>query len=168
MKRLLLVGIVVLACVPAWSADTGIKTVTNAIEARYGVRHQGVPLVWLGGLKMAVFEEFRGNDPASLDAVIRESLGAGWSLFVEVRSHHERTNIFVRPEHDKMLMLITTLEKGELTLIQLKCSGKDLHGWFSEPVRSARDGNYGGEQHSEAKKKSAPPAEGQPKSKNPV
>ena len=53
----------------ATQAETGIKTVVRLIESRYGVRHEGIPGLWLakpfltssgtGGLKIEEFSSLR-------------------------------------------------------------------------------------------------------------
>jgi hypothetical protein len=161
MKRALALGVILLAGLPLRPANPGMKTAVAAVESHFGVRHHGVPLplLWVakpfliragvGGLRIATFEDFRGDGSIAIDQVVSKALGAEWSLFLEARSRHERTNIYVRPQGARLAMLIATLEDNELTLIQMNCSGRALHHWINEPVGSAHNGKHKGNRSAE-------------------
>ena len=150
MKRAPVVALVLLALSsPAWARGDHDRVV-RALEARYGVRHHGVPLLWLarlfvsgagaGGLKLAIFEDVPARDdrPGRLEDVVRESLGEGWSPFVSVESADERTVVFVRPHGRALTMLVATADGDELVVVQMDVHGESLREWVTEPVERSR------------------------------
>ncbi len=151
MRRVWLAATVLVVASAAATAQTDIKTVVKVVEARYHVRHHGVPMLWIakpfmigsgaGGLKMALFEDLRvpAKDTASLQDTVRQALGPGWSPFVETRSNEtgESTVIYARPNSHKLKMLIVAVERDEISLIQMHVSGAQRDEWFTRPVKKA-------------------------------
>ncbi len=154
MNRALLVLPItlVIACAVA-RADTGIKTVVKAVESRYGVRHHGIPGLWLakpfligsgvGGLKIAEFTKFHvpPEDNYSLKEDLAQSLGPEWQPSVEAWSKRdgEWSIIYTKTNTDGVTMLIVESERdGDFTVVQMKLNADALRGWVHEPVESAR------------------------------
>jgi hypothetical protein len=150
MKRAGWLAVMMVVACSAAAAETDINTVVKLVEARYAVRHHGVPFLWLakpfllgsgvGGLKIATFENFQvpAEQQHALKEELEGALGPGWSPFVETRSKRNRewTMIYAHAEGRGMKMLIVTSEdNGEMTVLQMKVSGKK---WFDEPVANAR------------------------------
>ena len=153
MKRGLLL-VFLLAVSKLGSAESGIHAVVNLVEARYSVRHHGIPGLWLakpfligsgvGGLKMAVFEDIRvpERDSLSLRDQMNEALGPDWHPFIEEwsRSGHECTLIYIKTHGSKVSMLIfASEEQGDLTLLQMNLNPKRLSRWTKEPIESAKN-----------------------------
>jgi len=144
--------VVVIACTLA-RAETGIQTVIKLVEARYSVRHHGVPGLWLarpfmigsgvGKLKMAEFTNFRApsEDSVSLKGAVERALGPEWHPFVETwsKSDGEWSVIFTKPNGEGLSMLVVTSEPDDgLTVLQMKLSGTALRRWSDEPLESAK------------------------------
>lgn len=149
--RLLLLLPLLSAVAPA---ETGIKTVVRLIESRYGVRHHGIPGLWLakpfltsgggGGVKI---EEFSGlqisaGDSEWLRQHIPPSLGRDWHPFVEEWSNRdgEWSFIYTRSngQHVSMLILTSDREDG-LTAVEMRVSDKNMAEWLDHPIRSAKN-----------------------------
>ena len=134
------------------AADPEFKDIVRAISDHYGTRPIRIPFFGLvnaftfvarpAGTKhidLAVFENLRGDrmDPAKIERVV----GGGWKPFVRVHSNRsdETTLIYMRPDGNDTKMLITTIERNEATVIQLKLNPEALQRWLDQPRRSAWD-----------------------------
>jgi hypothetical protein len=90
-------------------------------------------------LDLAVFEDLRGPMEPN---VIRNLVGDDWKPFVQVyarRPENETTLIYMRPEGRDTRLLITTLERREATVVQLRLNLDALRRWFDDPKTSAHD-----------------------------
>jgi hypothetical protein len=137
----------------ATPAETGIKTVLRLVESRYGVRHQGIPALWLakpflirsgtGGVKIAEFGGLRisATDGEWLREHIPQSLGQDWHPFVEEwsKSHGEWSFIYTKSNLEQVSMLIVTSDPEDgLTAVEMRLSGKNLAEWLNDPIRNRR------------------------------
>jgi hypothetical protein len=133
-------------------ADTGMRTVIELVEARYAVRHHGIPGLWLakplligsgvGRLKIAEFTSFHmpPQDSYSLKQELRRSLGPEWHSFVQEQTKGDgRWSVIYAKANDKGLgMLIIESEPGgDFTVVQMNLSGDALHRWLAQPLQNA-------------------------------
>lgn len=154
MKRTLIV--VLLLCIPASSfAADPFKDIVRAIEREYGVRHHGIPwfarvvmkpAMWgsgTSGLKLAEFENgsFRGEDKQSRVAeVIERTVGPEWQQIVRIRSRvdNETTYIYVRPEGQRITMLIASVESNEAEVVQITLKPDQFEKWADDTGAMAK------------------------------
>jgi hypothetical protein len=137
-------------------AETGIATVVQVVESRYGVRHHGVPGLFLakplliksgtGGVKL---EEFNGlripfNDSYWLRDKLAKSLGPDWHPFIEEwsKSAAEWSLIYTKANGRHVSMLIVTADQEDgLTAVQMSLSGHRIGEWLNDPIKRARRRN---------------------------
>ena len=106
---------------------------------------------WSGWIEDGtVFEGVRipERDDVSLRDQVTAVLSPEWHPFVEnwSRSGHECTLMYVRTTGSKMSMLIVTSEEqGDLTILQMHISSRTLKKWVREPIQNARSSR--GESH---------------------
>lgn len=134
------------------AADPEFKDIVRAISDHYRTRPIRIPFFGLvnavafvarpAGTKhidLAVFENLRGEriHPSSLDRIV----GGAWKPFVRVHSNRsdETILIYMRPHGNDAKMLITTIERHEATVVQLKLNPEALQRWLDQPLRSAWD-----------------------------
>ena len=118
----------------AGSQDQGFDAVVKAIEGRYQVHAERMPLVaflarvtgtgkYGGNLhKLATVEDFKADvDSEELTTLVDEKLGAGWARMVREVSHHgrEATLVYVRPHGHDMDMFVVSSEGRELDIVEL-------------------------------------------------
>ena len=151
----------VLALVPVTGcAASGhdFDAVVSAVQARYPAQVQRVPLMGLvslcarvvtgdgvKGMQVAEFENFRNApDPAELDRLVSDTLGAGWQRFVMERDRDGNASlIFSQPDGEAMRLMIADYEHGELDLVRIEVNGKRMQRWLENPRGSARKHDYG-------------------------
>lgn len=140
----------------AFSADKEFKRIVHAISDEYGQNPLNlwalslvkpfVPAARTGmrGMDIAVFEDLgeRRGEPGSLESRIRSIVGNTWKPLVQVRSRTETSLIYIREEGGDWRLLITSLEPGEATVVQMKLNPKSLSEWLTEPERSARNRHH--------------------------
>jgi len=134
-------------------AETGIKTVVRLVESRYGVRHQGIPALWLakplltssgtGGVKIAEFSGLRisAADSQWLREHIPQSLGRDWHPFVEEwsKSQGEWSFIYTKSSVEPVSMLIVTSDQEDgLTAVEMRVSEKKLAEWLDDPIHNRK------------------------------
>jgi hypothetical protein len=94
------------------------------------------------GVKLAVFEDARLSEhsPQELESALARALGPEWSPFVKSISNHgsEQTWIFVRQDRKKLKMFIATVEVNELSLVEVKVSGREMRKWINNTDETAR------------------------------
>lgn len=152
-RKSVIVGFVMVAACAAASAETGMKTVVNLLEARYPVHHHGIPGLWvakpflaisgMGSLKIAAFGKFRppAADAYVLGHAVERALGPEWSPFVETwsKSDGEWASIFGKAAGDGMKFLIVSSDGDDgLTLLQVNVSGRAARFWLEEPAECAK------------------------------
>ena len=134
------VALLLPATVQAGGGESGFDGVVRAIENRYHVHAERVPLTGLvsvvsrvttkngvGGLSIAEFDDFPAPaDGEELNSLVAEKLGAGWERMIRDTSKNEQTLIFVHPKGVRMAMLIVDLEGNELDLVALSVDPKHL------------------------------------------
>ena len=122
------------------------------VEARYAVRHHGIPFLWLAkpfligsgvsGFKMAEFQNFwvPASDVSRLRVEVQQALGPAWSTLVETANRNgEWSVIYVRPDTGRMKMLMLSSEpSGGLSVMQMKVNPAAMNDWVDEPVKTAK------------------------------
>lgn len=149
MRSLRLVAFILCVSSIGLASDHEFRSVVNAIEGHYRVRHMHIPLLGVAmffarpegvsGLKLAVFEDFHHADAADVRRVVEDSLGEEWHPFVHVRSRDdaETTLIYARPTDSKFRMLIVNIESDEATVVELSLSERAIKRWMKEPGEEA-------------------------------
>ena len=153
MRAILLLVAVALS---AGAADREFNEIVQAISDRYHTRPTHIPLFGLvnaftfvarpagtSHIDLAVFEDLREGtmDPAE----IRRIVGGNWKPFVQVHSrrNHEVTLIYLRPEGRDHRMLITSLERHEATVVQLKLNMDAMRKWLDDPAHGNWKSGHG-------------------------
>lgn len=163
MKSLCVVVLILCASTLAAAGDHEFRGVVHSIETAYNVHHMHIPLLGValffarpagvGGLKLAVFENFKTpTDAAEVTHVIESSLGPDWHPFVKVRSKGqtkgETTLIYANPGAGHMRMLIVDIEASEATVVELNLNDRAIKRLIKEPGEEA-DSQFGHHHHAE-------------------
>ena len=140
----------------ALSADASdMSRVVRALESDLGVHHTHIPMLgaalFIGkvasgfqmpGVKLAVFTDPNLSDhsPEELERSVLKALGPEWSPFVKSTCNHgaEQNWIFVRQERKNLQMFIATAEHGELSLVEVKASERQMHQWINDTDEMAK------------------------------
>jgi hypothetical protein len=142
------------ACaVPACAADREFSEVVHVISDEFHTRPMHIPLFGLvnaftgvirpAGAKhidLAVFENLGPRDSSGRDLTqsIRAAVGSAWTPFVQARSRHETTLLYLRPSGKEWKLLIISIERDEATVVQLLLNPDGLEQWMKSPEDSAR------------------------------
>ena len=168
MKKVLclMAASVLLVSTGCSAADHDFNSVVSAVEHKYSVHAQRIPLMGLvaicaslkthGGvrdLRVAEFDNVRGLDGKDLYPLLRSRLGDEWQPFVmEVsggQNHDgDQSVILVRPNRSSMGMMIAEYDHGELDLVGMEMNGAALSKWLHDPERqhhSSHPGNHTGD-----------------------
>ncbi|MHB1672768.1 MAG: hypothetical protein ACYCSP_00810 [Acidobacteriaceae bacterium] len=148
------------------AADHDFNSVVSAVEHKYSVHAQRIPLMGLvsmcaslktrggvRGLRVAEFDNVRGMDGKDLYPLLRSRLGDEWQPFVTEVSGGQNRNgdqsvILVRPNGSSMGMMIADYDHGELDLVGMEMNGAALSKWLHDPERqkhSSHPGNASGD-----------------------
>ncbi len=142
------------------AADHDFNSVVSAVEHKYSVHAQRIPLMGLvsmcaslkthGGvndLRVAEFDNLRGVDGKDLYALLRSRLGDQWQLFVRETAGADRAGdqsvILVHPDGSSMGMMIADYDHGELDLVRMEMNGAALSKWLRNPQRQHHTSKYG-------------------------
>jgi hypothetical protein len=163
---LLLLGSTLLASTGCSAADHDFNSVISAVEHKYSVHAQRIPLMTLvslcasvkthGGvrsLRVAEFDNVRGMDGKDLYPLLRSRLGDEWQPFVTEVSggkdgSGDQSVILVHPKGSSMGMVIADYDHGELDLVGMEMNGAALSKWLHDPDRqhhSSHRGNSSGD-----------------------
>ncbi|MHB1958903.1 MAG: hypothetical protein ACYCO5_07725 [Acidobacteriaceae bacterium] len=168
MKRVfcLMAASVLLVSTGCSAADHDFNSVVSAVEHKYSVHAQRIPLMGLvsmcaslktrggvRGLRVAEFDNVRGMDGKDLYPLLRSRLGDEWQPFVTEVSGGQNRNgdqsvILVRPNGSSMGMMIADYDHGELDLVGMEMNGAALSKWLHDPERqkhSSHPGNASGD-----------------------
>jgi hypothetical protein len=150
---LLLLASTLLASTGCSAADRDFNSVVSAVEHKYSVHAQRVPMMSLvsivaslkthGGvqsLRVAQFDNMRRMDGKDLYPLLRSRLGDEWQPFVtEVSGGQSRgadqSVILVRPDGSSMGMMIADYDHGELDLVGMEMNGAALSKCLHDPER---------------------------------
>ena len=138
-----------LLMVPAVAHAGEMDRVVHSVEGQLGVHHTHIPMfgfaMFVGkvatgfqmpGVKLAVFENgsLADRSPVELEQAVTTALGSEWTPIVKSTSRHgdEQNWIYVKDEGKRVQMFIASMEKGELSLIQVKASERQLKRWIAD------------------------------------
>jgi hypothetical protein len=126
----------------AGGSGVGFDAVVRGIESRYHVRATRIPFMSLisgiagisthggvRGLHVAEIEHLEGPvNGEELTSLVEQRVGQGWRRMIrETRgSAREQTLIYVKPEGDRMGLLIVDLDSHEMNLVQLSVDPNHL------------------------------------------
>jgi hypothetical protein len=161
----LVLGSVVAAMTPAIvlaasGTGEGFDAVVRGIESRYHVHANKIPLLGLvsgmarvathGGVRgvhVAEIEHLKGPvDGAELNSLVTERMGAGWQRIVRdtSRGGEEQSLIFVKPEGNRLGMLVVDLDRREMNVVEISINPEKLSSEIAEH-RHTRDSDSSSE-----------------------
>lgn len=158
MKLPALLALALCAIVPVIGCASGndFDRVVSAVEHRYAVHAQRVPMMGFvslcawgasrGGVKdmhIAEFDHLTLDKDDDLSRLLREKLGDRWQPFVA--DHHangQQDVIYVQPHGNSVRMFIADYNGNELNLVRLELNGERLEQWMRNPAESARFQNF--------------------------
>jgi hypothetical protein len=107
----------------------GLVNFATAVAHPAGVKH----------LDLAVFENLDLSDHAAKDVaeLIRKSAGGRWKPFIQVQSRGETVIVYMEEDRADCRLLVTTVETGELTLVEVTLNPKGLQVWLNDPENTA-------------------------------
>lgn len=142
-----LAGMLLLLPVCARASD--FDSAVADLESATHVRRTHIPLMglvsaagWMytrgsvNGLRVANLEDIGGRLSQEQFRKLMEShFRTGWSRMVATREFDtgEVTLIYTRPAGEKMEMMIASLERDEVSLVNMKVDGKKLSEWVNRP-----------------------------------
>ena len=132
----------------------GFDSVVRGIETRYHVHANKIPFMGLmslvashathGGvhsIHVAEIEHVDGPvDGMELNALVAEHMGAGWQRIVRDtnRSGDEQSLIYVKPEGERLGMLVVDLDHAEMNVVEISINPDKLSDEITEH-RHGRD-----------------------------
>jgi hypothetical protein len=145
-----------LLLVPLGSQASDMSRVVRAMESDLGVHHTHIPMLGMAmfvgrvatgfqmpGVKLAVFanEKLSQSSPQQLERTVWNALGPEWNPFVKSTSNHgdEQNWIFVREEGKKLHMFIATAERGEISLVEVNVSERQMQRWIKDTDEMGRN-----------------------------
>jgi hypothetical protein len=160
MRRILLAAAAAALLSPAVLAvDREFKEIVRAIGDEFRARPKRLPFV--GGfvnfvtffarpagakhIDFAIFENLdtRGRTGEEVRDLVQRAVGRGWRPFVQVYSrrhgHQETVLVYMRPEGRDCRLLVTTVERHEAVVVQLKLNPEGVQRWVHYPLESARN-----------------------------
>jgi hypothetical protein len=149
MKRTLLLVIIVSLVSPIVSHASEIDRVARAVEAQLGVHRTHIPMLGFAmfvgkvatgfqmpGAKLAIFQDERLSNctPQQLESAVSNALGSEWTRFVKSVANHggEQTWIYLRPQGKGLHMFIATAQSGEVSLLEVKASERQMQRWIKD------------------------------------
>ncbi len=149
MKRMLALLVVLCFAAPAISHASEMDRVAHAVEVQLGIRRTHIPMLGFAmfvgkvatgfqmpGAKLAIFENERLSTctPRQLESAVSNALGSEWTPFVKSVSNHggEQTWIYLRPQGKGLHMFIATAVSGEVSLIEVKASERQMRRWIKD------------------------------------
>lgn len=128
------------------SADGSFDQVASAVEHRYSLHAENVPMMGFAGfmarigtqngvrgLHIAQFQGAQGLDISGVEALMESQLGSGWEPMVKSRNKSGFSLVFVRPQGQSMEMLVADCEHDELDLVGMELNGDALAKWLQNP-----------------------------------
>lgn len=151
-----LVSVVLCLAIGISAHASDMNRVVRAVETNLGVHHTHIPMLGaallmskvvtgfqMPGVKLAVFEDatLGQRSPEELERSVLNALGPEWSPFVKSTCNHgaEQNWIFLRQEGKKLQMFIATAERGELSLVEVKVSERQMRRWINDTDEMAKN-----------------------------
>ena len=149
-------AVALILLVPLASPASDMSHVVRAVENNLGVRHTHIPMLGMAmfvgraatafqmpGAKLALFadEKLSQRSPQQLERALWNALGPEWNPFVKSTSNHghEQNWIFARQEGKKLHMFIATTERGEMSLVEVNVSERQMQRWINDTDEMARN-----------------------------
>ena len=142
---------VTLLCIalPLTSVAGDMNRVVRNLEGDLGVRHTHIPMLGVAmfmgkmatgfqmpGVKLAIFEDERLSElsPEQIEYSVVNALGPQWTQFVKSTSKYgaEQNWIYVSEDGKKLQMFIASVERNELSLVQVKISERQMRRWIND------------------------------------
>jgi hypothetical protein len=135
----------------AGGSGTGFDAVVHGIESHYGVRATRIPFMGLisgiagisthggvRGLHVAEIAHLEGPvDGAEFNSLVEERVGKGWQRMIrETSKDGDQTLIYVKPEGERMGLLIVDRDSHEINVVQVSVDPAHLDddmGQFRHP-----------------------------------
>ena len=153
MRRLLLL----LALSPAaFAVDRQFGDIVRAISDEFHTRPVHIPFFGLvnmvafaahpagtSHIDLAVFEHLDTSDRTGRDLqqLVQRAVGRGWQPFIQVHSRRhgaeELVMVYLRPEGRSCRLLVTSIERDQATVVELKLNPDGFERWISDPEESA-------------------------------
>lgn len=143
LSTILLLAVSVPALVPA----SDFNSLVREFSRQTGVHQTKIPFFGLARfvvavshpagtseLKLAIFENVNGRQRDFVNTAEELVKGEGWNRIVRVRSKKGRefTNIYTRPEGNRLGMLITTADDGDAVFLQVRIKPEELDKFIDE------------------------------------
>jgi hypothetical protein len=141
-----------LGCAMVQGAERGFDDIVRAVSDELHARPVHIPFFGLvnfaasvahpAGVKhldLAVFDDLDLDDHAAsgVAAAIRRTVGGRWKPFVQVRSRTQTVIVYLQEDRADCNLLVTTVETGEVTLVEVKLNPEGLQVWLSDPEKTA-------------------------------
>ena len=140
---------------PLASQASDMDRVVRALEADLGVRHTHIPMLGMAmfmgkvatgfrmpGVKLATFSDDKLAEcsPQQIERALLTALGPRWSPFVKSISNHrdEQNWIYLDGDSKKIEMFIASVERNELSLVEVKMSESQMRRWINDTDEMAR------------------------------
>jgi hypothetical protein len=135
-----------LSCAAVQAADRGFDDIVHAISDQFHTHPLHIPFFGLvnfatfaaqpAGVKhvdLAVFENLGLDDRGVRDlAETIRSMGRGWLPFVQVHDRTETVLIYMTQDRGDCKLLLATIERGEVTVVELKLNPEGLEAWLRQ------------------------------------
>ena len=150
MTRYLRVGILSLCVIlPLAAQASDMDRVVRALEADLGVRHTHIPMLGMAmfmgkvatgfrmpGVKLATFsdEKLGESSPQQIEHALLSALGPKWSPIVKSTSNYgdDQNWIYLGGDNKKLEMFIVSVERNELSLVEVKMSESQMRRWIND------------------------------------
>jgi len=153
MKTTLIVAAAcMLSCAVVQGAERGFDDIVRAVSDQLHARPVHIPFFGLvnfatsmahpAGVKhldLAVFDDLDLDEHAvkGVAEAVRKSVGGRWKPFVQVRSRTDTVIVYMQEDRADYKLLVTTVETGEVTLVEVKLNPEGLQVWLNDPEKTA-------------------------------
>jgi hypothetical protein len=142
-----------LASVSLRAADREFTDVVRVISDEFHTRPTSIPFFGLVNIftetlrpagtrhiDLAIFEHLSSHDRQgrNISEAILNAVGRSWKPFVQVRSREETVFVYMRQEGHDWRLLVTSIERDEATVVQLRLNPEALAKWMNDPEHCAR------------------------------
>jgi hypothetical protein len=147
-SSLIVVAALMLSSAVLQGAEREFDEIVRAISDQFHTRPVHIPFLGFvnfamrpAGVKhagLAVFEDLDLDDGAAF--AVAKTIRATddrWSQFVRVQDRATTVLVFMEQERSDCKLLVAAIERGEITVVELKLNPAALQVWFREPDSSA-------------------------------
>jgi hypothetical protein len=153
MRSVSLLVACLLGATLAPAADREFTDVVRIISDEFHTRPTSIPFFGLVNvftetlrpagtrhIDLAIFEHLSSHDRRgrNISEAILNAVGRLWRPFVQVRSREENVFVYMRQEGSEWKLLVTSIERDEATVVQLRLNPDALAKWMKDPEHSAR------------------------------